>query len=298
MNVCMSILLIALAASGIAPGNTALSDTALSDTALNDTAAQSSPTPADVDALHRPFDEILDIYVRDGLVYYFALKQERAKFDRYVQALGDVPADTLKGWAPDRQLAYWINAYNAFVLRSVIDAYPIRGKSPDYPPNSIRQIPGSFERRQFRAAGRMLTLDAIEKDVIGEFNDARALLALGRGGIGGPRLKSEAYTAARLDTQLQTMTSELVASRDLIFVDVQNERLSVNPIFSWREAIFTRSLAGRAPAAYADRSPIERSVLALIDPLLVPNESEFLRKNTFHMVFHDFDWKLNDLTGR
>ena len=82
----------------------------------------------------------------------------------------------------------------------------------------------------------MLTLDAIEKDVIGEFNDARALLALGRGAAGGPRLKSEAYTAARLDSQLQTMTSELVASRDLVFVDIANERLSVNPLFSWREA--------------------------------------------------------------
>jgi hypothetical protein len=255
-------------------------------------------TPADVEALHRPFEEILDLYVRDGLVYYYALKQERAKFDRYVQSLGDVAPDTLKGWPPDRQLAFWINAYNAFVLRTVIDGYPIRGKSPDYPPNSIRQIPGAFERRQFRAAGRLLTLDAIERDVIGEFNDARALLALGRGAIGGPRLKSEVYTPARLDAQLQTMTTELVASRELVFVDVQNERLSVNPLFSWREAIFAKSLSDRAPAAYASRSPLERSVLALIEPLLVPNESAFLRKNTFRMVFHDFDWKLNDLTGR
>src|SRR5215207_7689343 len=119
-------------------------------------------TPVAVDALHRPFDEMLDIYVRDGLVYYFALKQERGKFDRYVQSLGDVGADTLKGWPRERQLAYWINAYNAFVLRTVIDGYPIRGRSSDYPPNSIRQIPGAFERRTFRAAGRMLTLDAIE----------------------------------------------------------------------------------------------------------------------------------------
>ena len=94
------------------------------------------------------------------------------------------------------------------------------------------------------------------------------------------------------------MTSELVARRELVHVDVVNERLSVNPLFSWREPIFTRSLVDRAPAAYASRSAIERSVLALIDPLLVPNESEFLRKNTFRMVFHDFDWRLNDLTGR
>jgi hypothetical protein len=154
MKVYVPILLIALAASGI-------------------TAQQPSPTPADVDALHRPYDEILDVYVRDGLVYYQALKLERAKFDRYVQSLGEVTPDTLKGWSPDRQLSFWINAYNAFVLRTVIDGYPIRGKAPDYPPNSIRQIPGAFERRQFRVAGRMLTLDAIEKDVIGEFNDAR-----------------------------------------------------------------------------------------------------------------------------
>lgn len=254
--------------------------------------------PVAVEALHRPFDEILDLYVRDGLVYFFALKQERAKFDRYVQSLGEVGADTLKGWPRERQLAYWINAYNAFVLRTVIDAYPIRGRSADYPANSIRQIPGAFERRQFRAGGRLLTLDAIEKEAIGELGDARALLALSRGAVGGPRLKSEAFTAERLDAQLATMVSELPTHRDLVFVDIQNERLSVNPLFSWREDIFTKALADQAPAIYASRSPLERAVLSLIDPLLVPSEAAFLRKNTFRMSFHDFDWKLNDLTGR
>jgi hypothetical protein len=276
----------------------ALAATAALWSAPSLSAQLSGPTPADVDALHRPYDEILDTYVRDGLVYYNALRQERAKLDRYVAALGEVTSDTLKSWSPDRQLAYWINAYNAFVLRTVIDGYPIRGKAPDYPSNSIRQIPGAFERRQFRAAGRMLTLDTIEKDVIAEFNDARAVLALGRGAVGGPRLKSEAYVAPRLDMQLQRMAAELVENRELVFVDIVNERLSVNPIFSWRETIFARALSDRAPAVYASRSPLERSVLALIDPLLVPNEADFLRKNTFRMVFHDFDWTLNDLTGR
>jgi len=256
------------------------------------------PKPVAVDALHRPFDEILDIYVRDGLVYYFALRQERGKFDRYVQALGDVGADTIKAWPRERQLAYWINAYNAFVMRTVIDSYPIRGRSSDYPPNSIRQIPGAFERRTFRAGGRTLTLDAIEKDVIAEFGDARALLALARGAIGGPRLKSEAFTADRLDSQLETMAGELTTRRDLVFVDVSNGVLSVNPLFSWREAAFAQSLASRAPAIYASRSPLEKAVLSLIDSQLVRSEAEFLRKNTFRMAFHDFDWKLNDLTGR
>ena len=184
------------------------------------------------------------------------------------------------------------------MLRTVIDGYPIRGKAPDYPANSIRQIPGAFDRRTFRAGGRQLTLDAIERDVIGGFDDPRALLALSRGAAGGSRLKSEAFTGDRLDQQLTTMTSELVTRRVLVQVDAANNRLSVNPMFSWREALFTRTLASRAPAWYASRSPLERAVLALIEPLIVPNEAEFLRKNEFSMVFHDFDWRLNDLTGR
>jgi hypothetical protein len=260
--------------------------------------AAQEPVTVTVDPLHQPFDEILDLYVRDGLVYYYALRQERAKFDRYVQAISEVGAETVARWPQPRQLAYWINAYNAFVLRSVIDGYPIRGKAPDYPANSVRQIPGAFERRTFRAGGRQLTLDALERDVIGGFDDPRALLALGRGAIGGSRLKSEAFTADRLDQQLTTMTSELVTRRVLVQVDAGNNRLSVNPMFSWREALFTRTLANRAPAMYATRSPLERSVLALIEPLIVPDEAEFLRRNEFVMVFHEFDWRLNDLTGR
>ncbi|MDP2391287.1 MAG: hypothetical protein Q8N52_13240, partial [Acidobacteriota bacterium] len=137
-----------------------------------------------------------------------------------------------------------------------------------------------------------------ERDVIGGFDDPRALVALSRGALGGSRLKSEAFTADRLDQQLTTMTSELVTRRVLVQVDTGNNRLSVNPMFSWREALFTRTLANRAPAIYAARSPLERSVLALIEPLIVPNEAEFLRRNEFVMVFHEFDWRLNDLTGR
>lgn len=258
-------------------------------------AEQSAPSA--VDPLHRPFDEMLDIYVRDGLVYYLAMSRERGRFDRYTQALADTPAATLAGWAPDRQLAFWINAYNAFVLRTVIDHYPIRGKAPQYPANSIRQVPGAFERRTFRAGGRTLTLDALERDVIAGFGDPRALLALGRGALGSGRLKSEAFTAERLDAQLATLTGELVTRRELVHVDSPNGRLLVSPIFSWREDAFTK-LADRAPAIYAARSPLERAVLALVNPLLVPNEAQFLQKNGFRMEFHEFDWRLNDLTGR
>lgn len=250
-----------------------------------------------VDPLHRPLDEILDIYVRDGFVYYNALRQERARFDRYVASLDVAPA-VYDGWAPPRQLAFWINAYNAFVLRTVIDRYPIRGRAEAYPPNSIRQIPGAFETRRFRAAGRDVTLDGIERDILPAFGDARAFLALGRGAVGSARLRSEAYDAARLDTQLASAAAESVTRHEIVRIDRLEGVLSASPLFSWRAPAFVAGFADRAPAVFATRSPIERAILALVEPHLVTSEREYLAGNRFRIVFHDFDWSLNDLTGR
>ena len=254
------------------------------------------PPPPSVDPLHRAFDTVLDIYVRDGLVYYHALKQERPRFDRYVASLAGA---TLPESADRNQkLAFWLNAYNAFVLQTVIDNYPIQRRSQSFPSGSIRQIPGAFERRTFRAAGRTVTLDQIERDIIVPLGDARAVLALGRGALGGGRLKSEAFSAERIEAQLNAATQEVVDRREMVFVDRQNGILSVNPMFSWREAAFIESFADKAAPVFASRSPLERSVLAIIAPLVVRSEADFLEENRFKMEFHEFDWRLNDLTNR
>src|SRR3954447_7608427 len=105
---------------------------------------RASQASATTDVLHRPFDQILDLNVRDGFVYYRALKSDRSRLDRYAASL-NVPAATYDGWSRDEKMAFWINAYNAFVLQTVVERYPIRGASPGYPPESIRQIPGAFE---------------------------------------------------------------------------------------------------------------------------------------------------------
>ena len=254
--------------------------------------AQEAPA---VDPVHLTLDTVLDIYVRDGLVYYQALRQERARFDRYVSSLAQADVER---WEPKRRLAFWINAYNAFVLRTVIDHYPIRGRSSLYPRNSIRQVPGAFEKRPFRAAGRTVTLDQIEKDIIVPMGDPRALLALGRGAVGGGRLRSEAYDADRLDGQLDSVVREAVDRREIVFVDAANGVLSVSPLFSWREQAFVDAFAVRAAGDFANRSPLERAVLGLIGPNVVRSEESFLKGNAFKMAFHDFDWGLNDLTNR
>jgi hypothetical protein len=191
-----------------------------------------------------------------------------------------------------------LNAYNAFVLRTVIDHYPISGRSPDYPAKSIRQIPGAFERLTHRVAGKTLTLDQIEQTILPEFHDPRVYFALGRGAIGGGRLRSEPFAGTKLETQLTETANECIARAQCVHIDRNADKVEANSIFSWREKEFTAAYAAGAISAFANRSPIERAVLAFVTPKLLTTEKEFLGKNTFQVVYKPFDWTLNDLTGR
>jgi hypothetical protein len=241
------------------------------------------------------FDQLLDLNVRNGDVYYRALKAERARLDGYVNQLATTAIDK----APrEERLAFWLNAYNALVLKTVVDHYPIQGRSAEYPAKSIRQIPGAFERLPHRVAGKTLTLDQIEQTVLPEFQDPRVYFALGRGAAGSGRLRSEAFVAARIEEQLADVAAECVTRAQCLRIDRDGGKVNVSSIFSWREKEFVAAYADKAPAAFASRSPIERAIVAFVYPKLLPAEKDFLARNTFQVAYTPFDWTLNDLTGR
>lgn len=248
------------------------------------------------DPFHSAYDQLLDLNVRDGYVYYAALRSERGRLDRYVSAL-NVPPGTYDRWSREAQIAFWLNAYNALVLQTVVQHYPIRGRAADYPASSIRQIPGAFERRTHRVAGRTVTLDEIEKAVLPEFRDPRLYLALGRGAVGSGRLRSEAFTAARLESQLDAVRAEFTSRGPLFRIDRLNGQVSVTPILSWRDSEFVAAYDSGEQGPFARRSPIERAILAFATPGLLRLEREFVDRNDFRLVFHEFDWRLNDLSG-
>ena len=258
--------------------------------------APMSPQAAPPPTLHRPLDQILDVNVRDGLVYYRALKAERGRLDRYAASL-NVPAATYTAWDRQHKMAFWVNAYNAFVLQTVIDHYPIRGRSGNYPPSSIRQIPGAFDQIKHRAAGRTVTLDEIDKTILPEFKEPRLSLALGRGAVGSGRLRSEAFDGARLSEQLDRVQAEFVAERPMLRIDRAAGDVSVTPIIGWHEEEFIAAYDKGASGPVASRSPIERAIVAFVSPYLLPLEKELVQKNTFKVTYHAFDWRLNDLTG-
>ena len=240
-------------------------------------------------------DEILDLYVRDGYVYYRALRSDRRRLDAYISALA---AESVDSAPRDEQLAFWLNAYNAIILRTVIDHYPIATHSNAYPAHSVRQIPGAFEGLPHQVARRSLTLDQIEQTILPGFNDPRAFLALGRGAVGSGRLRREAFTPGNLERQLAEVAGECINHAQCVNVDRTANRLLVSSIFSWRSADFSVAYADRAGGAFSSRSPIERAVLAFIDPGLTSIEKDFLVRNEFKVEFEKFDWSLNDLTGR
>jgi hypothetical protein len=254
--------------------------------------AAQEPTEA---ARSKSFDQLLDLYVRNGEVYYRAIKSERSKLDGYLAQIASASVD--KG-PRDEQIAFWLNAYNALVLRTVVDHYPIQGRSAEYPAKSIRQIPGAFERLPHRVAGRTLTLDQIEQTVLAGFQDPRVYFALGRGAEGSGRLRSEAFTGARLQEQLADVAAECVNRAQCIAIDRANGKVAASAIFSWREKDFAAAYGDKTPAVFASRSPIERAVLAFVMPKLLTTEKEFVNANAFQVVYTKFDWTLNDLTGR
>jgi hypothetical protein len=244
----------------------------------------------------QPFDTILDTYVRDGMVYYRALKSDHGKLDAYVNSLAEV---NVAQRPREAQIAFWLNAYDAVVLRTVVDHYPIAVRSKEYPARSIRQIPGAFDKLTHRLGASTLTLDQIEQNILSTYHDPRLYFAIGRGAVGGGRLRSEAFTPEHLEAQLSEVQGECV-SRGCVLVERDAGKVSASAIFSWREKDFVTGYADKAPAGFANRSPIERAILGFVEPKLLTIERDYLKDNanSFQVAYKPFDWTLNDLTGR
>ena len=217
--------------------------------------------------LHRPLDQILDVNVRDGLVYYRALKSERGRLDRYVASL-NVPAATyewLVARPADGVLGERLQRLRpADGRQSLSDPRKEQRLSRQQHPADSRRVRADHAAR---AAGRTVTLDEIEKTILPEFKEPRLYLALGRGAIGSGRLRSEAYTGDRLEKQLDRdpagvrQRSQHVSDRSAR----QSGLGDADPQLARGRSSSPPTTRPR-PATFAQRSPIERAIVAFIRP--------------------------------
>ncbi|UOQ68976.1 DUF547 domain-containing protein [Hymenobacter volaticus] len=168
------------------------------------TLAAPHPTTATVAAPidHSAFDKLLKKYVNaQGLVDYKAWKTDQAAFNQYLALLSKNPPAA--SWSKAEQMAYWINAYNAYTIRLILDHYPVQSIKDIGTKIQIPFVTTPWAAKFFTIGGTKMSLDNIEHGTLRkQYNDPRIHFALVCASLSCPRLRNEAYTAAKLDSQL------------------------------------------------------------------------------------------------
>lgn len=237
---------------------------------------------------HALFDSVLTRYLHDGLVDYAALAAGRVVLDRYLEQLGRTSPSALDLASRDARLAFWINAYNACVLRLVIDHYPIERRGGlaglanrvvGVPANSIRQIPGTWDRAFCYIAQRDRSLDGIEHGIIRPMGDPRIHFAVNCAARSCPVLGAEAYRAYRVNDQLDDAVRRFVASPLHFRLDAgEPPLLHVNKVLDW----YKEDFGDTADVVAFLRRYVPTAEAALLDP------------DHIRVEFLEYDWTLND----
>ena len=250
------------------------------------------PRAADFDHDYGQYAKVLHDHVHATRVDYTALKSGRALLDEAVAALAEPAADDERQWTREQRLAFWINAYNTFTLRVIVDHYPIQ--SPWYtlsPRNSIRQIDGVWTTITWRAAGRTLTLDDIEHRILRpEFKDPRVHFAVNCASAGCPALAPEPYRAVTLDAQLDAAARRYLARDEGLRIDGKTVRVS--KILQWYGEDF---VARFAPDAIDKPDRVEQAIRGVVARFGPPAAVDLARAPSTRIRFLDYDWSLNDV---
>jgi hypothetical protein len=250
---------------------------------------------------HATFDTVLALYVQDGRVDYTALKYGRAALDSYLDQLAVVDADEFAGWPEAEQIAYLINAYNAYVLETVIDHYPIEGSgffkkltSPKrfgFPDNSIRHIDGVFDGIRHQVAGAEMTLDEIAHTALRtKYNEPRVHFGLVNAAVSAPPLREEAYRGDRLSAQLDEQGRRFLNDPRHNRFEVERRRVLLSKIFDWYGEDYEQFAAASGYAG--DRKT--GGILSFVSRYLTTRVVEFLETGEYRVQFESYDWTLND----
>jgi hypothetical protein len=225
---------------------------------------------------HDGWEFFLTRYVRIGpdgvhrVAYGRITAADRERLDHYIAGLAGAP---LQRHSRKEQLAYWINLYNALVVRVVLDHYPI---------GSVRDIDdgaGPWHRELVEIDGVALSLHDIEHHILRPiWDDQRILYALSCGAVGCPDLRPKPYRGATVDQQLTRAAMAYVNDPRCILIESQ--RLIVSSLFRWHRREFEDD----------DRKVISH-LLAFAEPHLAMKLQEFDR-----ISGEMFDWRLNDAT--
>ena len=231
--------------------------------------AQSADVSDDCVAVdHTAWSELLQQHVdAAGLVSYKGFQSDSVKLNAYLFELSRCPP--AKTWSTEEQLAYWINAYNAFTVKLILDHYPL--ESIKDIKRGIPFINSVWDIDFFEIGGQKMDLNEIEHAILRkQFNEPRIHFAIVCASKSCPRLLNTAYTAEKLEAQLQAQAVEFI--NDPFKNRVQEKHLQLSPIFRWFKGDFTNGMT------------IQEYVLKY---------SKFRFDKDADVSYMDYDWSLN-----
>lgn len=255
-----------------------------------------SPLAAQARVDHAVWDQLLHRHVSEGLVDYEGFRQERQEVERYLAALET--ADPLSWSSREEQLAFWINAYNANVVKGVLDHYlpapsearlPVAGRRQTGqagPIASVKEVKGFFDRIRYRVAGRELTLNEIE----GEgrtLGDWRIHFAVVCASSSCPPLRAEAYVAEQLEAQLTEQTRQFLDNPQR-GMRIEDDMLWASKIFDWYTTDF---IPPKELGLFRRLTP--EKLLPRIEPYLDRHIAQAIRSKRLSISFLDYNWSLN-----
>ncbi|MBR7888787.1 DUF547 domain-containing protein [Marinomonas sp. A79] len=227
------------------------------------------------------------VYLIDGgkasQVDYQGFDDDQAALDGYLASLSAVSQSQFDAWNKDEQLAFLINAYNAYTVELILTKWPDLDSIKDL--GSFFSSPWSKEFVPL--LGEKRSLDNLEHTLIrgsDRYQDPRIHFAVNCASIGCPALANQAFDADNLDALLETQTKLFLSdsSRNRLNGDI----LELSSIFKWYREDFEKGWKGyqSLEAFLSDYS----SALSLNT-----RASERLEKQTFDIKFLDYDWALN-----
>ena len=213
------------------------------------------------------YNGLLGKYVTDGGVKYAAWKNNAADTQAIQQVVDGIAQENVAGLSKKEQLAFYINAYNAWILHEALGKYPTK---------SVKDLLFTFFTGQrIKVAGEKMSFNHLEKDIIRpKFGEPRIHCALNCASRSCPPLNQEPFRADRLDAQLEKLAVAFVNSPKGVEYSAEKNTAALSAIFNWYKDDF-KAVGG--PTAFIN--------LRHKPPL--PNDVK--------ITFQDYDWSLNEV---
>ncbi|MFD2917239.1 DUF547 domain-containing protein [Psychroserpens luteus] len=170
---------------------------------------------------HQKWNALLQKHVStSGKVDYLGFKKDSVALQSYLDLLAkNLPQ---KSWSKNATLAYWINAYNAFTVKLILDNYPVK---------SIKDIKKPWDQEFIMLENRAYSLGGIEHKILRKMNEPRIHFAINCASYSCPNLLNEAYTEDKLEQQLEHATASFI--NDKTKNKITKDKIEISKIFDW-----------------------------------------------------------------